>query len=143
MGADQVSLHLKSIDEGLRFFNQVLGFKINFRFQYDGLRVVILEAGKARIEMWESGSGFGVKPWKQQDADHGDKPVALTVRRLRDRLRKARAFGYEILKDAYEPEGGIREALVRGPEDISVRLIEQDRIKAMKALIKRKLQELA
>lgn len=138
-----ISLQMKSVEEGLRFFNQVLGFKINFRFQYDDLRVIILEAGKARIEMWENGERAGIKTLEPEKADDAGKRIEVPVRRLRELLKKAQAFGYEVLEDIYEPADGIRKAIVGGPENISVRLVEQDRIKAMTHMIKRKLESLA
>lgn len=143
IGMNPISLQMKSVDEGLRFFNQALGFKINFRFQYDDLRVIILEAGKARIEMWENGDRAGIKPSEPERANDAGKRIEVSVRHLRELLKKAQDFGYEVLEDIYEPADGIRKAVVGGPENISIRLIERDRIKAMKDMIKRKLESLA
>ncbi len=138
-----ISLQMKDLDEGLRFFNQALGFKINFRFQYDDLRVIILEAGKARIEVWENGERAGIKSWPQEAADESGIGIEVPVRRLREVLKKAQDLGYEVLEDSYEPLDGIRKAVVGGPENIRIRLVERDRIKAVRNMIKRKLENLA
>ncbi|MGE5630073.1 MAG: VOC family protein [Caulobacteraceae bacterium] len=53
MGMEHLAFRINDLDEGLKFFNKILGFKVNFRFQYDGLRIAILEAEKAKIEIWE------------------------------------------------------------------------------------------
>jgi catechol-2,3-dioxygenase len=54
IAVDQAALRLTDVDKGLRFFNDILGFKVNFSLQYDGFRVVMLQLGRIGLEMWES-----------------------------------------------------------------------------------------
>lgn len=123
LGIDHVALQLPDLEEGLRFFSEWLGFRVKFEVTFEGQRVVMLQAGKIEIEMWQA----------QEHADAGEPAgangvhhLALQVKQLDHVMACAREAGIKVLNDIYEPTRGIREAIVQGPGGVRVQFVEQN-----------------
>ena len=120
-GLDHIALQLSNLEEGLHFFQDLLGFKTKFQTAFKGQKLVMLNAGKVELEMWEDTSEVVAKP-----APHGVHHIAVKVRKLDEVMAEIRRAGVDVLTDIYAPTRGIREAIVRGPDDIRVQLVEQN-----------------
>ncbi len=123
VGVDHIALQLPDLDEGLRFFNELLGFKVKFETAFEGHRIVMLRAGKIEIEMWE----------QRADADssasasaNGVHHLAIGVKGLDDVMAHAKSAGLDVPTDVYEPTRGIREAIVQGPGGTRIQFVEQN-----------------
>lgn len=121
-GIDHVALELSDLAEGLRFFQDILGFKIKFEFEYAGAQIITLQAGKIEIEMWASGN---MESASKEIIQTGMHHIAVAVKDIEYVISVVCEQGYPIKKDIYEPTSGIREAIVVGPDNISVQFIEQ------------------
>ncbi len=124
-GIDHIALQLSDLEAGLRFFRDLLGFRIRFEFEYEGTRVVMLRAGKVDIEMWENGETD--PPGESQSAADrvGTHHIAVAVRDIEHVVETVRGQGYRVIEGIYEPTRGIREAIVLGPDGIAVQFVEQ------------------
>jgi catechol 2,3-dioxygenase-like lactoylglutathione lyase family enzyme len=52
-GIDHVAILVSDQEKAVVFFRDLLGFKEKFDFVYDGVRIIILKAGKIDLEIWE------------------------------------------------------------------------------------------
>ena len=52
IGIDHIALQVPNLAEGLAFFSELLGLKIKLEVEFEGQKIVMLEAGKIEIEMW-------------------------------------------------------------------------------------------
>jgi catechol 2,3-dioxygenase-like lactoylglutathione lyase family enzyme len=126
LGLDHISLLLTDLDEGVRFFHFLLGFPLLAKIQRDDEYVAVLRAGRVNIEIWQR------KPGKDGDCKaHLRNPrflnhLAFEVRELDDLLADIVQAGYEVIDDIFEPTDGVREAVVKGPDGIRCKLIEQN-----------------
>jgi len=123
VGIDHIALQLPDLDEGLRFFNELLGFKVKFETVFEGQKIVMLQAGKIEIEMWEHREGTDAGAPAPANGVHH---VAIGVKGLDDAMAHARSAGLDILADVYEPTRGIREAVVQGPGGTRIQFVEQN-----------------
>ncbi|MDY0020460.1 MAG: VOC family protein [Anaerolineae bacterium] len=124
-GIDHIALQLSSLEEGLAFFHEQLGFKIKFETTFEGHRIVMLQAGKIEIEMWEA-QGEKTPHAGQPPIPHGVHHIALEVKKLDEVLAQMKAAGVPITADVYEPTRGIREAMIAGPDGLTLQLVEQN-----------------
>jgi catechol 2,3-dioxygenase-like lactoylglutathione lyase family enzyme len=123
VGVDHIALQVPDLDEGLRFFRDLLGFKTKFAVEFDGYQVVMLKAGKIEIEMWQGKTeGKG----SVSDSDYGLHHLAILVKDVDAVMAHMKEIGVPILEDIYEPTRGIREAIVQGPGGARVQFVEQD-----------------
>ncbi len=123
IGVDHVALQLPDLDEGLWFFNELLGFKVKFEAAFEGQKIIMLQAGKIEIEVWENREGADSSTLAPENGMHH---LAIGVKRLDDVMNHARRAGLEVLADIYEPTRGIREAIVRGPGGTRIQFVEQN-----------------
>jgi catechol 2,3-dioxygenase-like lactoylglutathione lyase family enzyme len=123
VGVDHVALQLPDLDEGLWFFNELLGFKVKFETVFEGQKIVMLQAGKIEIEMWEHREGVEESAPAPANGVHH---LAIGVKRLDDVMAHAKKAGLDVLADVYEPTRGIREAMVGGPGGTRIQFVEQN-----------------
>ncbi len=124
-GIDHIALQLSSLEEGLAFFHERLGFKIKFETTFEGHRIVILQAGKIELEMWEAREGKAAQA-SQSPTPYGVHHIALEVKKLDEVLAQMKAAGVSIIADTYEPTRGIREAMIAGPDGLTLQIVEQN-----------------
>ncbi|MBN1286630.1 MAG: VOC family protein [Anaerolineae bacterium] len=124
-GLNHIALQVSSLDEGLRFFRDLLGFKIKLDFEYRGLRIVNLRAGKVEIEMWERADKPAVRPEKAMQGQ-GVNHIAIGVKDIDHVIEVLQSEGYVLATDIYEPTRGIREVVVFGPDHIEVQFVEEN-----------------
>jgi methylmalonyl-CoA/ethylmalonyl-CoA epimerase len=123
LGIDHVALQLPDLEEGLRFFSEWLGFRVKLEVTFEGQRVVMLQAGKIEIEMWQ---GQEKASSNEPAGANGVHHLAIQVKHLDHVMACAREAGIEILNDVYEPTKGIREAIIQGPGGVRVQFVEQN-----------------
>jgi len=126
LGLDHVSLLLNDLEEAIRFFHFLLGLPLLAKIMRDDGHVAIFRAGRVNMEVWEpfSDSGSPVKGYHRnpQYLNH----LAFEVRELEDLLVDLQEAGYEVLDDIFEPTDGVKEAVVKGPDGIRCKLVEQN-----------------
>lgn len=123
LGVDHIALQLPSLIEGLRFFNELLGFKVKLRVTIEGQQIVFLQAGKVELEIWEDSSGDATQ---LDEATVGVHHLALQVKDLEAIMDYMRDKDVQVLIDIYEPTRGIREAIVQGPGGVRIQFVEQN-----------------
>jgi methylmalonyl-CoA/ethylmalonyl-CoA epimerase len=123
IGIDHIALQVPELAEGLAFFSDLLGFKINLEVKFEGKKIVMLKAGKIEIEMWAGQSEGKIF---SGESDNGVHHLAIRVKNLDGVMAELKAMGVEILTDIYAPTDGIREAIVRGPGGVRVQFVEQN-----------------
>jgi catechol 2,3-dioxygenase-like lactoylglutathione lyase family enzyme len=124
-GVDHIAVQVSDLAEGLHFFNELLGFKVKFDFAYEDVHIYMLKAGKIDVELWarehDGRTEGAVEPFRRYGVNH----VAISVKNLDTVLTQIQQHGYKIAADIYEPTRGIREALIYGPDNLEVQLVEQ------------------
>ena len=123
LGVDHIALQVPSLEEGLHFFHDILGFKLGLKVQVEGHQIVMIKAGKIEIEMWEGELG---QTESKQASDHGVHHLAIQVKDLEAVMAHMKAIDVEVLTDILEPTQGIQEAMVSGPGGIRVQFVEQN-----------------
>jgi catechol 2,3-dioxygenase-like lactoylglutathione lyase family enzyme len=123
VGVDHIALQLPDLEEGLQFFNKLLGFKIKFQAKFEGRKVVMLQAGKIEIEMWEDKENADSSELALANGVHH---IAVQVKKLDDVMTYVKEEGLEVLADIYQPTSGIREAIIRGPGGVRIQFVEQN-----------------
>jgi len=123
VGVDHIALQLPSLEEGLHFFRDLLGFRVSLDVTYDGYQIIMLKAGKIELELWENkANGVETAPSMVFGVDH----LAIEVKDLDAALDQMRANDIEILVEPYQPTRGIREAIISGPAGVRVQFVEQN-----------------
>lgn len=121
LGIDHFALQLPDLAEGLRFFHELLGFKIKRRVNFEGHQIVMLQAGKVEIEIWQNPQPDGAA--SNLGAVHH---IGIPVKDLEAVIEYVRQAGIEVCVPIYEVTPGIREAIVRGPGGLQVQFVEQN-----------------
>ncbi|NBD34924.1 MAG: hypothetical protein GVY30_02870 [Chloroflexi bacterium] len=120
-GMVHIALQLSDLDEGLRFFSEWLGFKVKFEVDFEDHRIVMLNAGRIELEMWQADVETS-----RGETGCGVHHLAIEVKDLDVAMAEVRSLDVPVLADIYEPTRGIREAIVQGPDGIRVQLVEQN-----------------
>jgi len=120
-GMAHIALQLSDLDEGLRFFSEWLGFKVKFEVDFEDHRIVMLNAGRIELEMWEADAAV-----PRDETGCSVHHLAIKVKDLDAVMAEMRSRDVTVLADIYEPTRGIREAIVQGPDGIRVQLVEQN-----------------
>jgi catechol 2,3-dioxygenase-like lactoylglutathione lyase family enzyme len=122
-GIDHIAMQLPDLGEGLRFFHDLLGFKVRLQAEFEEQKIVMLKAGKIEIELWE---GKNEGKIHLNDSDYGVHHLAVQVKNLDSVIACMKKRHVKILADIYEPTRGIREAIVQGPGGVRVQFVEQN-----------------
>ena len=123
VGVNHIALQLSSLEEGMQFFSELLGFKVKFRASFESYEIIMLKAGKIELEMW---AGQPNGDWSADRVDIGVHHIAVQVKDLEAVVAHMKDNGIKILADIYEPTQGIREAIVEGPDGVRVQFVEQN-----------------
>jgi catechol 2,3-dioxygenase-like lactoylglutathione lyase family enzyme len=125
-GVDHIAVQVSNLAEGLRFFNELLGFKVKFDFAHEDVHIYMLKAGKIDLELWarerDGRTDSAVEPFQRYGVNH----IAISVKDLDTVLKQVQQHSYKVAADVYEPTRGIREALIYGPDDLEVQFVEQN-----------------
>jgi methylmalonyl-CoA epimerase len=112
---DHVAIAVKSLEETLHFFRDVLGLELDHTEAEAAQRVVVafLPAGESEIELVEPvGSDSGVARFLAKRGE-GMHHICFEVENLDDALAKLRAKGVQLIDEVpYEGTGGKRIAFV-------------------------------
>jgi lactoylglutathione lyase len=119
-------IHLRSPDPEAtaRWFERVFGAEI-IRSMQQGKPRIDLELGGAKIFIAEVGPGDGVNPppvTPYQGLDHFGLRVSGIDAVAADMKKK----GVEFTKEPHVPRPGIKICFLRGPQGISIELLERD-----------------
>jgi catechol 2,3-dioxygenase-like lactoylglutathione lyase family enzyme len=120
VGIDHIALQVPDLVEGLRFFHQLLGFKTKREICFENHHIVMLQAGRIEIEMWET------EAVSLQNSAYAVHHIAVQVKNLDAVVNYMIQAGVDVLVDIYESTQGIREAIVCGPGNIHVQFVEQN-----------------
>jgi len=122
-GVDHIALSVPDLEEGLSFFRDLLGFQKKFDVEFEGHRIVILNAGKITIELWADPDGI-TKP--SDSKEYGVHHFGIKIRDIEAVMPLLEEIGVESITGIYEPTDGLKEAIVRGPGGVRVQLVEQN-----------------
>lgn len=123
IGMDHIALQVPNLEAGLHFFGDLLGFKTKREVKFEGHKILMLQAGKIEIEMWQSKEEMA-QPMNESNC--GVHHLAIQVKDLDKVIAHMKEVEVEILADIYEPTRGIREGIVRGPGGVRVQVVEQN-----------------
>ena len=119
-------VHLRSPDPEVtaQWFERMLGAEV-IRSMQDGKPRIDLKLGGARIFIAPVAPGDGTNPPPAtpcQGLDH----FAFCVTGLDKVVAELKAKGAEFTKDLQVPRPGIRICFLRGPQGVSIELLERD-----------------
>ena len=119
-------IHLRTTDpEGTaRWYERMLGAEV-IRTMQQGKPRIDLKLGGARVFIAPVAPGDGVNPapvTPYQGLDH----IGLSVTGLDAIAAELKAKGVEFTKPPQTPRPGIRICFLRGPQGISIELLERD-----------------
>ncbi len=119
-----VGVAVRSLDEALGFYRDVLGFAAGAPQAADGATVVMLASGGAAVELLTSADP--ASPIGKYLARHGPgiHHLSFRVPDLDAALARCRALGYRLVDDAPRPGAGGRRVAFVNPKATSGILLE-------------------
>ncbi len=122
-GMDHLALELSDLNEGVRFFSDILGFAPRFEVDFEAHHIIQLKAGQLDIEIWQAAD----PDTHAANAGTGTvHHIGIKVKNLEQALSAARQADIPVILDAYSPTDGIQEAIIRGPDGMRIQLVEQN-----------------
>lgn len=120
---DHVHLRSPDIEATAQWFERMLGAEV-IRSMQDGKPRIDLALGGFKIFLAQVTPGDGVHPpplTPHQGLDH----FAFFVADLDKLVSELKAKGAEFTKELHTPRSGIRICFLRGPQGISIELLER------------------
>jgi catechol 2,3-dioxygenase-like lactoylglutathione lyase family enzyme len=119
-------VHLRSPDPEATaaWFESMLGAQV-IRTMQQGVERIDLKLGNQKIFIMPVASGEAVNPapvTPYQGLDH----FGLSVKDIDDAYAALKAKGAEFTQDIRTPRPGIRTLFLRGPQGVSIELLERD-----------------
>ena len=121
---EHIHLRTPDIEATAQWFERMLGAKV-IRTTQQGKPRIDLELGGAKIFLAEVTPGDGVNPPPQtpyQGLDH----FAFFVTDLDRLYAELKGKGAEFTKELHVPRPGIRICFLRGPQGVSIELLERN-----------------
>jgi catechol 2,3-dioxygenase-like lactoylglutathione lyase family enzyme len=120
-GFDHIHLRVKDVDGTAAWFAEMLGAEV-IRTLQQGKPRVDLKLGGADIFLIAADAAAGPAPVSPY---HGIDHFGLSVVGLDAAAAELKAKGVEFSMEPREPRPGIRICFIRGPENISIELLER------------------
>jgi len=109
---DHIGIAVKSIEEALPFYTDVLGLKVQQieEVESEKLKVAFIKVGDTKLELLEPTSPDSAVAKHIEKRGEGIHHVALGVESIQDRIDEIKAKGIQMIQD--QPKTGAGGALV-------------------------------
>jgi methylmalonyl-CoA/ethylmalonyl-CoA epimerase len=118
----RVTLTVDDFDQALAFYRDALGLEQLADWSTDDGRVVVLEAGKATLELFDHAQAAAVDAIEAGRRVSGTVRLALQVSDSADKARELVAAGAEEVAPPVTTPWGDRNARVRAPDGMQLTL---------------------
>jgi len=121
----RVALTVADFDQALAFYRDALGLEQTADWSSEDGRVVLLEAGRATLELLDEAQAALVDAIEVGRRVAGSVRLALEVPDSDDALRRLIAAGAEQAAPATKPPWGGRNVRVRAPDGMQLTLFSE------------------
>ena len=122
----RVALTVPDFDEALAFYRDALGLAQIADWSTDGGRVILLEAGRATLELFDEAQAATVDQIEAGRRVSGTVRFALEVADSESTAERLVAAGAERVAPPVTPPWGGRNARVRAPDGMQLTLFTSD-----------------
>lgn len=113
------TMHVKNLDESIRFYETFAGLSVNRRFEArPGVEIAFLGDGGTQLELIDAGDGDSY-PESDQIS------IGFSTDSVDDKIREFKEAGIEIYREPVQPNPHIRFFYVKDPSGISVQFAQQ------------------
>jgi catechol 2,3-dioxygenase-like lactoylglutathione lyase family enzyme len=122
---DHIHLRTPDPEATAQWFETMFGAEISRTVQKDGKPRIDIDLGGAKIFTAKVSPGDGVNPaptTPYQGLDH----FGLSVSGIDAVAAELKKKGVEFTKDVHTPRPGVRICFLRGPQGISIELLDRD-----------------
>lgn len=140
MGATvhHVAISVADIDQALRFYRDLLGFKVDWDMDHRGgealakivgmpnteTRIVMLEGYGLHLELFKYYTPEGRSREPQRQCDFGLTHLALQVSNIREIYNRLKKAGVRFNCPPQSPRPGVWATYMKDPEGVTVELVE-------------------
>ena len=124
---DHIELMPSDLERSLKFYTEILGFKIAMRFKPVNVpieEIVFIELGGTQIELF-SCKGQAAPPSKGEQWQVGLRRIGLLVEDMDKAVEYLRSKGVEISSDPRTTEEDLKIAEFKDPDGVAIELIER------------------
>jgi membrane dipeptidase len=122
---DHIALELSNLDEGIKFFHQILGLPIKNDFIYKELRYIKIDAHSLEIELFENKNKIlSEKPFLPLNSK-GVNHIGIKVSNLDSLKHILNENHIEIIKDTYKVENKLLCLIALGPDNIEFQFFQE------------------
>ena len=118
----RIVLTVPDFDEAIRFYRDALGMPQLEDWSSDEGRVVLLDGGRATLELFDEAQAAMVDELEVGDRVSGHVRLAVEVEDSDAKAADAAAVGGELVAEAAETPWGDRNARVRTPDGLQLTL---------------------
>lgn len=112
------TLHVKNLEESIKFYERFVGLSVNRRFvSRPGIEIAFLGTGKTQLELVSTDKEAGY-PLSDQIS------IGFSVDSVDAKLAELKEAGIEIYKEPVQPNPHIRFFYVKDPDGVSVQFVE-------------------
>jgi methylmalonyl-CoA/ethylmalonyl-CoA epimerase len=122
----RVALTVPDFDEALAFYRDALGLAQIADWSTEGGRVILLEAGRATLELFDEAQAATVDQIEAGRRVSGTVRLALEVADSESTAGRLVAAGAERVAEPVTPPWGGRNARVRAPDGMQLTLFTSD-----------------
>lgn len=115
-------LTMDDLDSAIRFFRDTLGMEQVGAFENDGGHAILLDAGRATLELFDEAQAKAIDDIEVGRRVAGKVRIAIQIPNSDSAARALAAVGAEILGDPVMTPWGDRNVRLQGPEGIQLTL---------------------
>jgi len=119
-------LTVDDFDQALRFYRDTLGLEQVADWSSEDGRVVLLEAGRATLELFDEAQAESVDRIEAGRRVSGPVRLAIQVDELDEAARRLAAAGAEQMAEPVTPPWGGRNARLRTPDGLQLTLFTDE-----------------
>ena len=113
-----VTIHVKNMDESLKFYNEVLGLPITRTIEMpDGGKIVFLGEGETSVELIDL-------PEEKVEPFNGSLSIGFSVPSLKTFESLLKDNGIEVHSGPFQPNPQLKFIYILDPNGVKVQLIE-------------------
>jgi len=113
------TLHVKNLEESIKFYESIVGLSVTRRFESrPGIEIAFLGNGETQIELIDDGTGDSY-PISNQIS------IGFSVESVQNKINELKKAGIELLREPVQPNPHICFFYIKDPNGISIQFVEQ------------------
>lgn len=121
---DHVGIAVEDADEALKTYRDIIGMEFDYEEEFNGMRVIFLEAGEGEFELLEPLDDDGAVARHLEKRGEGIQHVAVKVDSIEDQLERLEELGIRLIDDEPRPGAGGKQVAFLHPGDTHGVLLE-------------------